>query len=178
MTFLPSASLDTLRRRAALLAFTRRFFESHGYLEVETPLLSPDVVVDTHLEPFATRFRPDPASEAGTELFLQTSPEFSLKRLLAAGAGPVFEVFRAFRNGEAGRRHNPEFTLLEWYRPGDSHVEQMAFTEEYVRAFLREAAGLPSGPELRSPSPQGEGRSLMAVGIDDAPFDRFTYDEA
>ncbi|MGC1276558.1 MAG: amino acid--tRNA ligase-related protein, partial [Planctomycetaceae bacterium] len=155
--FAPSASLETLRQRAALLSFTRRYFERHGYLEVETPLLSPDVVVDTHLEPFRTRFRPDPTSERGTELFLQTSPEFSLKRLLAVGVGPVFEVFRAFRNGESGQRHNPEFTLIEWYRPGDTHLAQMAFTEEYIRAFLREAAELPSSGQRRSPSPLGRG---------------------
>lgn len=156
--FAPTADLETLRRRAALLSFTRRFFERAGYLEVETPLLSPDVVVDAYLEPFATRFRPDVGSGQGTELFLQTSPEFSLKRLLAAGAGPVFEVFRAFRGGEAGRLHNPEFTLIEWYRPGDTHVEQMAFTEWYVREFCREAARLLAGggidaqSELASPS--------------------------
>ncbi len=159
--FAPSASLDTLRRRASLLSFTRHFFEQHGYLEVETPLLSPDIVVDTHLEPFATRYLPDPKSQYGPELFLQTSPEFSLKRLLASGSGPVFEVFRAFRNGERGRLHNPEFTLIEWYRPGDSHIEQMAFTEEYVRAFLAEAAEL-SGREQR----------------ESIAFERFTYDEA
>src|SRR5690606_13048249 len=104
--------------------FTRSFFESRGFLEVETPVLSPDVVVDLHLEPFSTRFRADPASPNGTELFLQTSPEFSLKRLLASGSGPVFEISRVFRNGEAGRLHNPEFTLIEWYGPGDTHFDQ------------------------------------------------------
>lgn len=159
--FAPSASLETLRRRAALLSFTRRYFEQHGYLEVETPLLSPDVVVDTHLEPFSTRFLPDPTSRICPELFLQTSPEFALKRLLASGSGPVFEVFRACRNGERGRLHNPEFTLVEWYRPGVSHIEQMAFTEEYVRVFLREAAALHRG-----------------VSTVAGPFERLTYDEA
>jgi lysyl-tRNA synthetase class 2 len=195
--FLPSAPLETLRIRAALLTFTRRFFDQAGYLEVETPLLSPDVVVDAHLEPFATRFRPDPASDAGGELFLQTSPEFSLKRLLAAGSGPVFEVFRAFRNGEAGRLHNPEFTLIEWYRPGDDHLDQMTFTEGYVRAFFRKAADLLTDPSIQLPSPWGEGpgargahtrtsplapeptppRRPRPAGLD-GPFDRLTYDAA
>ena len=174
--FASSASLETLRRRAALLSFTRRYFEQRGYLEVETPLLSPDVVVDVHLEPFGTRFRPDPAAEQGRELFLQTSPEFSLKRLLAAGCGPVFEVFRAFRNGEIGGRHNPEFTLVEWYRPGDTHHDQMTFTEEYVRAFLREAAVLSGSDQIRSPAPEGEGGRRM-LNIDE-PFERLTYDTA
>ncbi|MBA3315783.1 MAG: EF-P lysine aminoacylase EpmA [Planctomycetota bacterium] len=160
--FAPTASLDTLRHRAALLSFTRRFFDQHGYLEVETPLLSPDVVVDAHLEPFSTRFLPDPTSQSGPELFLQTSPEFSLKRLLACGSGPVFEVFRAFRNGERGRLHNPEFTLIEWYRPGDSYLEQMNFTEEYVRDFFNEAAALRCG-ETR----------IIAK-----PFERLSYDDA
>lgn len=160
--FTPSASLETLRHRSALLSFTRKFFEQRGYLEVETPLLSPDIVVDTHLEPFATHFRPDPSSSSGVELFLQTSPEFSLKRLLAVGYGPVFEVFRAFRNSERGQLHNPEFTLIEWYRPGDSHIEQMTFTEEYVREFFREAAA----------SHRGE------HSCETKPFERLTYDDA
>ena len=170
--FAPSASPETLRQRAALLSFTRRFFEQHGYLEVETPLLSPDIVVDTHLEPFSTRFRPDPTSGRGTELFLQTSPEFSLKRLLTAGVGPVFEVFRAFRNGEAGMRHNPEFSLIEWYRPGDTHHDQMAFTEEFVRGVFREAARFPSGSPSRSPSPLGLG--VRGKGCDHGHIDHFT----
>lgn len=136
-----SAALETLRIRATLLAALRQFFDDQGYLEVETPLLSPDVVVDTHLEPFSTVWRSDPRGTEGEELFLQTSPEFAHKRLLAAGSGPIFEVFRAFRNGESGQRHNPEFTLIEWYYPGDDHHAQMDFTEKLVR-HLAAAAGV------------------------------------
>lgn len=149
-------TLKTLRARAALLAALRRFFEKHGFLEVETPLLSPDVVVDAHLEPFSTLWRSDPRSPGGEELFLQTSPEFSHKRLLAAGSGPIFEVFRAFRNGESGARHNPEFTLVEWYRPGDDHHAQMDFTERLVRELTASA-----------------GRTIAA-----GSFERLSYDDA
>lgn len=154
--WLPGQSFEPLRQRAALLKAIRAFFDAHGYLEVETPLLSPDIVVDTHLEPFSTIWRDDPRAATGVELFLQTSPEFSHKRLLAAGIGPIFEVFRAFRNGESGSRHNPEFTLLEWYRPGDDHFAQMTFTEALVRHALQSA-----------------GHTLDA-----APFERLTYDAA
>ena len=148
--------LDTLRARAALLAELRAFFHARGFLEVETPLLSPDVVIDVHLEPFSTMWRADPRAARGEELFLQTSPEFSHKRLLAAGCGPIFEVFRAFRNGESGQRHNPEFTLVEWYRPGDDHHAQMTFTEALVRHLYRATP-----------------RQLAA-----APFERLAYDDA
>ena len=147
---------ETLRARAALLAELRAFFQARGFLEVETPLLSPDVVVDAHLEPFSTVWRSDPLASVGEELFLQTSPEFSHKRLLAAGCGSIFEVFRAFRNGESGQRHNPEFTLIEWYRPGDDHHAQMTFTESLVR-------------HLYHATPRH---------LADVPFERLTYDDA
>lgn len=120
--YLPTASLKLLHERASLLHRLRAFFDKRGFLEVETPLLSHDTVVDRHLDPFVTRHVPDPARpEQGTELFLQTSPEFGMKRLLAAGAGPIYQLTRSFRNGERGPLHNPEFTILEWYRPGDDY---------------------------------------------------------
>ncbi len=124
--FLPVASLDLLRQRAALLRRVRAFFDSRGFLEVETPLLSHDTVVDRHLDPFVTRHVIDPTRPGqGTELFLQTSPEFGMKRLLAAGTGSIYQITRSFRNGERGPLHNPEFTILEWYRPGDDYPAGM-----------------------------------------------------
>ena len=170
--FRPTASLAMLRIRACLLNALRRFFERHGYLEVETPLLSRDVVVDAHLEPFVTHWCPDGISAAeraqpdsggrrAVELFLQTSPEFGMKRLLAAGATAIYQVARSFRNGEVGRLHNPEFTLVEWYRAGDSHHDQMDFTESLVADFFETASELRSQPQRI-----------------ERPFERLTYENA
>lgn len=120
--FRPTANWDTLRRRAQLLARLRRFFDDHGFLEVETPLLSADTVIDRHLDPLSVVLFDDPRDrQTGPEFWLQTSPEFAMKRLLAAGATAIYQVTRAFRGGEVGLRHNPEFTMVEWYRAGDDY---------------------------------------------------------
>ncbi|OIO59093.1 MAG: hypothetical protein COX57_10085 [Alphaproteobacteria bacterium CG_4_10_14_0_2_um_filter_63_37] len=113
----PTAPLNHLRLRADVLARTRRFFVEAGVLEVETPILSPASGTDPHLSPFVTRFEPE-GGGAATTLYLHTSPELYMKRLLAAGSGPIVQIGKVFRNGEAGSRHNPEFTMVEWYRPG------------------------------------------------------------
>jgi lysyl-tRNA synthetase class 2 len=115
--FAPSATLDVLRARADLLSKLRSFFQRRGVLEVETPALSLHAVTDVHLDSFSTLYL-GPGEVNGRRLYLTTSPELAMKRLLAAGSGPIFQIARAFRNGERGRLHNPEFTLLEWYRPG------------------------------------------------------------
>ncbi len=118
--FLPTASWENLRLRARLLAKVRQFFEARGFLEVETPLLSADTVVDRHLDPFAVPMPKQFSSPALPEtMWLQTSPELGMKRLLAAGATAIYQVTRSFRQGESGPLHNPEFTLVEWYRVGD-----------------------------------------------------------
>ena len=100
-----------------MFAAIRRHFAAAGVLEVETPLLGQAAGTDPALEPLRIRYT-GPGAAAGRTLFLQTSPEFAMKRLLAAGSGPIYQVCKAFRDGEAGPLHNPEFSLLEWYRPG------------------------------------------------------------
>ncbi len=165
--FLPTASLQVLRDRAALLAAMRRFFDNAGYFEVETPLLSADIVVDAWLEPFVADFLPLPQewSRGGQPRYLQTSPEFAMKRLLAAGATAIYQLCKVFRNGEIGPRHNPEFTMLEWYRVGDDHHAQMHFTESLVQHVFMTADKLCTN-ELT-------GRVVNSRG-----FERLTYDAA
>jgi lysyl-tRNA synthetase class 2 len=131
----PTASLESLRVRAAVLAKIRAFFAEREVLEVETPLLAAAPVTDLHLLALATRYR-GPGADDGRVLYLQTSPEFAMKRLLAAGSGPIYQLCRAFRDGEAGARHNPEFTILEWYRPGWDHHRLMDEVDDLLQAVL------------------------------------------
>lgn len=112
----PSATISNLLKRTAIVRQIRLFFSNRGLLEVETPAMSQATVTDIHLVPFQTRFI-GPGAASGMSLYLMTSPEYHMKRLLAAGSGPIFQLCRSFRNEEAGRYHNPEFTMLEWYRP-------------------------------------------------------------
>ncbi|WGE75256.1 elongation factor P--(R)-beta-lysine ligase [Actinobacillus equuli] len=112
----PTASIQNLIKRSQIMAEIRQFFKDRGVLEVETPALSEFSVTDVHLSTFSTQFLSPFAGEAKT-LHLMTSPEYHMKRLLAAGSGSIFQLCRVFRNEEAGKRHNPEFTMLEWYRP-------------------------------------------------------------
>ena len=111
----PSAQMSVLRRRARLLAAARRFLDGRGVLEVTTPVMGRCGPVDVHLQLVEAVFPGD-----SRRFYLQPSPESAMKRLLAAGAGPIYQIGPAFRAGERGARHNPEFTLLEWYRPGFS----------------------------------------------------------
>jgi len=120
MNWTPSASLDILRLRARLLAGIRAFFADRGVLEVETPELSRAATPDPALHSLATRYT-GPGAAGGRALYLHTSPEYPMKRLLAAGTGDIYQLCKVFRDGEAGRLHNPEFTLLEWYRVGFDH---------------------------------------------------------
>jgi lysyl-tRNA synthetase class 2 len=123
----------TLELRARLYALIRGFFADRHVLEVETPILSAAGNTEPNIEGFGTRF--DGHFDAGArERFLRTSPEYPLKRLLAAGIGDCYELGRVFRNGEAGGRHNPEFTMLEWYRVGWDHRRLAAETVELVQA--------------------------------------------
>ncbi len=135
--FQPTATFDTLRKRADVLARIREFFNSRDFLEVETPILSADIVIDRHLDPFSTILADDPRRpHAGRTLYLQTSPEFAMKRLLADGVKRIYQIARVFRNGERGARHNPEFTLLEWYRAGDDLAAGMKLLAEFAEVLL------------------------------------------
>ncbi len=120
----PGADFIALRLRADLLARIRAFFAERGVLEVETPALSAAAITDPNLASFAVSYT-GPGPRHGWTLYLHTSPEFPMKRLLAAGSGSIYQIARVFRDGEAGRLHNPEFTLLEWYRVGFDHHRLM-----------------------------------------------------
>lgn len=144
----PSASLDTLRLRAHLLARIRRFFAQRAVLEVETPVLSNAATPAPHLDSFAVDYRGPHAPAAG-RLYLHTSPEFPMKRLLAAGSGSIYQLCRVFRDGEAGARHNPEFTLLEWYRVGFDLAQLIDEVESLLRSVLSGVREVPAATHVR-----------------------------
>jgi lysyl-tRNA synthetase class 2 len=127
----PSASLETLQLRARILSRIRAFFDARDVLEVETPMLSQAAASDPHIDSFITC---NPAT--GRADYLHTSPEFAMKRLLASGSGSIYQLGKVFRRGETGRRHNPEFTLLEWYRPGFDHHQLMDEVEALLQDVL------------------------------------------
>jgi lysyl-tRNA synthetase class 2 len=129
----PSAQREALAARAELYALIRRFFCERGVLEVETPIASRAAVTDPALESLATRWC---GPGGGDRLYLQTSPELPMKRLLAAGSGPIYQICKVFRDGERGRLHHPEFSLLEWYRPGWGYGALMDEVAELVALAL------------------------------------------
>jgi elongation factor P--(R)-beta-lysine ligase len=131
----PAASIVTLTQRARLLARIRDYFARHDVLEVETPILSSAGSTDPNLHSFAARSLAP--GDAATPRYLHTSPEFAMKRLLAAGSGSIYQIARVFRGGENGRRHNAEFTLLEWYRIGFDYHQLM----DDVAALVTETLG-------------------------------------
>ncbi|MFT5323598.1 MAG: lysyl-tRNA synthetase class 2 [Planctomycetaceae bacterium] len=159
--FLPTASLETLKLRSHLVASLRDFFRANDYWECETPVMSREVIIDANLDPFVTH------DVTGDPYFLQTSPEAGMKRLLSAGAEAIFQITRAMRRGESGQLHNPEFTMVEWYRVGDDHHAQMDFVERLVRAFYAEATRR-----------LGDGQPNSVRKLAAEPFERLTYDEA
>ncbi|MEH6548727.1 MAG: EF-P lysine aminoacylase EpmA [Pseudomonadales bacterium] len=124
----PAASQAALVARAEMLAQLRQFFSSRQILEVETPLLCRGAPTDPHLESISV--------QEAQGRYLQTSPEFAMKRLLAAGSGPIYQICKSFRGSEISHRHNPEFTMLEWYRPGLSLLQLMAELEALLLSML------------------------------------------
>jgi len=124
-------SRDSLQARSAWLRQLREFFWSRGFLEVETPVLSRDTVIDRHIEPISLQ-----VPGVSTPFFLQTSPEYLMKRLLRLGEPAIFQIAHAFRAGERGDQHNPEFTLCEWYRVGDDYQAGQDFLAELTQAML------------------------------------------
>lgn len=128
----PSASIEMLRLRANMLREIRDFFNCRGYLEVETPVLSHFGVTDVYLSNITALFRNE-------TLYMQTSPEYHMKRLLAAGSGPIFQIARVFRDDELGRWHNPEFSLLEWYQLDIDHHQLLEEVDLLLQQTLKTA---------------------------------------
>ncbi len=125
----PGAQIDLLKRRSDLLRQLRRFFYDRQFVEVETPLLAQEVIPEQHIEPHRV-------SIAGGQKFLQASPELHMKRLVAAGMPAIFQVTRSFRSDEHGQLHNPEFTIVEWYRVGDDMQSGMQLLDELCHSIL------------------------------------------
>ncbi len=135
MDWQPSASIASLKSRARIMATIRQFFEQRQVMEVETPTLSQATVTDVHLHTFETTFV-GPGFADGKRLYMQTSPEFHMKRLLCAGSGAIYQMSKAFRNEESGRHHNPEFTMLEWYQPDYDHMTLINEVDELLQIVL------------------------------------------
>lgn len=114
----PSAPLNNLKKRALCLKKIRDFFYTQNIMEVETPLLCQHTVTDPHITSFSTLYN-------NQSYYLQTSPEYAMKRLLCAGSGSIYQICKAFRYDESGKKHNPEFTLLEWYETDRDHIQLM-----------------------------------------------------
>ncbi len=156
------ATRRAFKLRARLYALIRTFFAERGVFEVETPVLSEAGNTEPNIESFSTSFGGHVAA-GSRERWLRTSPEHALKRLVASGIGDCYELGRVFRNGEAGRRHNPEFTMLEWYRVGFDHRRLMRETAALVLAALAAKGWSPDVVETSY-------RDLFAgIGVD--PFE-------
>lgn len=169
----PTASIATLEVRASMLRAVRDYFTATRALEVDTPTLSAAAVTDVHLASVA-------ATANGQQRFLHTSPEYAMKRLLAAGCGDLWQISKVYRDGESGRHHNPEFTLIEWYRLGVDHHALMSDVERLVGAVLppsrqfdvaerltyREAVQLHAGVDAFLDSAPVLAERLQSSGID------------
>ena len=130
--WLPTASKENLQKRAKILQTIRNFFQQRDVLEVETPFLSQYTVTNPYIHSLACPY----SATNGTNFYLQTSPEYHMKRLLSAGMGSVFQICKSFRLDEQGRVHNPEFTMMEWYRVGFDHHDLMDEMDELLQTIL------------------------------------------
>jgi len=156
----PTATRERLVQRARLISEVRAFFAEREVLEVETPVLGQAGSTDVGLASLSLSAQL-PGERERVPLWLQTSPEFHMKRLLAAGSGPIFQIARAFRDGEVSRRHNPEFCMLEWYRPGMSLEALMTETCELIRRVMALGAQLTGQPLLLNESQGAQARPAI-----------------
>jgi len=163
----PGATRAALHRRAAMLARVRTFFAERDVLEVETPTLSAGGVTDPQIESLVSRITGLPH-----EFYLSTSPEFAMKRLLAAGSGDIFQLCRVFRDGEQGRWHNPEFTLLEWYRTGFDDAALMSEVELLVGELLAPERRFPRAERLTYATAMRQYAGVDPHTADDRELDR------
>ncbi|WP_373685820.1 EF-P lysine aminoacylase EpmA [Acinetobacter sp. YH12142] len=138
MNFQPSCELTALRARATMYAQIRQFFAARDVLEVETPVLSQAGVTDVHLASVQAQRHVNGQKQTH---YLQTSPEFAMKRLLASGSGSIYQICKVFRDDEHGRKHNSEFTMLEWYRPGFSLKDLMFEVTDLLNETLKQRFG-------------------------------------
>ena len=138
----PVASIEVMRHRAGMLARARAWFASERVLEVQTPLLSTAAVSEPQIESIAAQ------PLHGPPMYLQTSPEYPMKRLLAAGIGDSYQICPVFRDGESGRQHNPEFTMIEWYRVGFGVAELQRDVDRLLRAAIGDLRALPPARQI------------------------------
>ncbi|MDH3645193.1 MAG: EF-P lysine aminoacylase EpmA [Gammaproteobacteria bacterium] len=134
MEWRPTAGLDVLATRAHLLELTRDFFSAGGVMEVQTPALVSSSCPDPNIPSIVA------TPHGGRTMFLHTSPEHAMKRMLCAGSGDIYQIAPVFRDGEAGRHHNPEFTLIEWYRTGYDRQAMAAETVVLIKTLLQREA--------------------------------------
>ena len=127
----PNTTLETLKSRAELVDRARNFFKKNNTLETDTPSLSQSTTPDPNIESFITHYN-------NQNYYLQSSPEFPMKRLLAAGSGAIYQICKVFRQAEAGRNHNPEFTMIEWYQPEMQYHQLMQQVDDLVRCLLQD----------------------------------------
>lgn len=136
----PGIATAMLRARAELMQKTRTFMEEQRVLEVETPLLVHAPVTEVHIDSFCAQSEYS-GNNRPENLYLHTSPEYAMKRLLAAGSGAIYQICKVFRKGESGNRHNPEFTMLEWYQPGYDHHDLMDDLQRLLQALNLPSVG-------------------------------------
>ncbi|MFZ2507421.1 MAG: EF-P lysine aminoacylase EpmA [Steroidobacteraceae bacterium] len=173
----PAAGIEVLRQRARMLARAHDWFAAGRVLAVQTPVLSAAAVSELQVESIAAQPMQGPA------MYLQTSPEFPMKRLLAAGIGDCYQVCPVFRDGEFGHHHNPEFTMIEWYRVGFSVEQMVQDLDQLLRAMIGDLRVLPPtrvhsyrdamleacGVDCRTASPREIEAALRQQGVAPAP---------